>query len=128
LLFPPGQDPKTIVLEDEPNAKTWVKTGGTILQFKVAVTSDPNLRVTGYLRIYDVVGNPVNRAENNGNLIKGEWLGVSTVRDINIYWNGVNGQGMKVAPGAYQAFLYLTFQDSKGKQKRVYPGTVGIKR
>jgi hypothetical protein len=128
LQFPPGQSPKTIVLEDAPDAKNWVKTGGTILQVKIMITGDPKQKITGYLRIYDVVGNLVNKAENNRNLINPDWSNVSTVRDVNIYWNGVNGQGMKSAPGAYQAMLYLTFHNANGQVTKMYPGTIGIKR
>ena len=131
LDFPPGQDPKKIILADEPNAINWVKTGGTILQFKVSITSDPNQKITGYLRIYDLVGNLVNKTEtdNSHPIINPVWSGVSTVRDIDIYWNGINSKGMMVAPGAYQALLVLTFQDSKGSSKpKKYFGVIGIKR
>ncbi|HEX7510306.1 MAG TPA: hypothetical protein VF335_03345, partial [Chitinivibrionales bacterium] len=130
LDFPPGQDPKKIILADEPNAINWVKTGGTILQFKISISSDPLQKITGYLRIYDLVGNLVNKAETNNShpIIKPAWSGVSTVRDIDIYWNGINSKGMMVAPGGYQALLVLTFQDSKGSQPRKYFGVIGIKR
>ena len=125
--------PGVLELIDEPNALTWVTTdrGGTVLQFSVVRTSNPKQSVTGYLKIYDVVGNPVYEAIQNDDILTdySRGLGDSTVYKVHIYWNGSNKKGMKVAPGVYQAFLYLTFNNPPSpakKQKLV--GAIGIKR
>ncbi|MGB7567937.1 MAG: hypothetical protein WBM07_08760, partial [Chitinivibrionales bacterium] len=92
------------------NARQWAVDGnGTLLSFDVAVSTNSNDKITGYIKIYDVVGNLVCGAGDNGtNLIQSSWIGSGTVQHYYIYWNGLNARKTKAAPGVYSAILYLT--------------------
>jgi hypothetical protein len=81
-------------------------------------------KIKARLVIYDAIGNLVNSAENS-DIIPPEWRsGATTVHDMNLYWNGTNRQGMTVAPGLYQVFIFL---DTSTQKKRLV-GMIGITR
>ncbi|MDD5675456.1 MAG: hypothetical protein PHC61_14900, partial [Chitinivibrionales bacterium] len=107
--------------------RQWVRNqgSGTVLTFKIAASMDPNDSVKAQLYIYDVVGNLVNASTRPYDLLPKEFQDApGSARDFDIYWNGVNAKGMKVAPGVYRVLLYL--QTKSGKKQRLV-GTVGIK-
>ena len=112
------------------NARQWAVDGnGTLLSFDVAVSTNSNDKITGYIKIYDVVGNLVCGAGDNGtNLIQSSWVGSGTVQHYYIYWNGLNARKTKAAPGVYSAILYLT-KTSEGKvtHEKLF-ATIGIRR
>jgi hypothetical protein len=103
---------------DNINALQWAHDdGGVALKFDIAVSSDSINKITGYLKIYDVIGNAVCEAkDNNKSLIPTVWQdGIKTVHSYYIYWNGLNSKKTKVAPGVYCAILYLTKTPPVGK-------------
>jgi hypothetical protein len=112
------------------NARTWVanEKAAVVISFKVNMILDANLKISGYLKIYDVVGNPVQSAKSD-DILKGTgWQFGSGIHDFDIYWNQSNAKGMKVAPGNYSAVVYLTIISSKGTEKKKFTGTVGVWR
>jgi hypothetical protein len=48
--------------------------------------------------------------------------------NYDVYWNGCNAKAMKVAPGVYHAFMYLTTYNKSGTTKSRQQGIVGIGR
>ena len=46
-----------------------------------------------------------------------------STQNYDVYWNGTNARGMRVAPGVYRVLMYL--QRKSGNQK--IAGTVGVK-
>lgn len=128
-----------IVFKNDQNATRYAKqNGGTVFRFEISPGDSD--RVTGYLNIYDVVGNVVNSVHRDGptdNLLTdikntiGTGSGKDTLGYYNydIYWNGVNAKGMKVSPGVYHAFMYLTSYGTNGSIKKSrQQGIVGIAR
>jgi hypothetical protein len=120
----------TLDYNDNINARQWAHDdGGVVLKFDIAVSSDPNDRISGYLKIYDVIGNVVcETKDNKKNLIPTVWQdGVKTIQSYFVYWNGLNARKTKVAPGVYRAILFLTKTSSTGKMsKEKLLGTIGI--
>ena len=104
----------TINFKNEPEAIKWVKNGGTI--FRVMISPGQG-KVTGYLRVYDVVGNLVNSGQSDTNMIteiQKQSSADSSVVPYDVYWNGTNSHGMKAAPGAYLGVYYTTTTKKNG--------------
>jgi hypothetical protein len=127
------EKPGVMNLAYQPNARNWVRNdgAGAVLTFNIApsinpVTHKPE-KVTGYLKIYDLIGNVVVDAVNDtsNGLLPASWAD-SSQHPFDMYWNGSNSKGMRVAPGIYRAFLFLKYQDSAKPRK--YIGTIGIAR
>jgi hypothetical protein len=127
------QKPGELHLEHQPNARQWVRQdgGGTVMTFRIAPATGE--KVTGYLRIYDVVGNVVSSVDSSkspGGIVPPSWMSSdSSAYDYDIYWNGSNSQGSKVAAGVYQAMLFLKYTDPAGKARNTrLLGKIGITR
>jgi fibro-slime domain-containing protein len=124
------EQPGTLNFINNPNARNWVRVdrAGTVITFKISIPSTPGEVVTGYLKIYDAVGNMVKTADSKdvlSSLIVNP-TNLSSAYDYDIYWNGSNEQGTKVAPGVYRTVVYLTYTSpAKSEKKRLW-GTVGI--
>jgi hypothetical protein len=126
---PSNVHPGNLDISYNANALQWAQTdGGVALDFKVPATSDSSNSITGYIKIFDVIGNLVCEAgDNKTNLLKSaNFSGKSSVQDYYIYWNGLNAKQRKVAPGIYRAILYLT-TTSTGSTERLI-ATIGIRR
>jgi fibro-slime domain-containing protein len=123
----------TINFKNEPEAIKWVKNGGTI--FRVMISPGQG-KVTGYLRVYDVVGNLVNSGQSDTNMItqiQNQNSADSSVVPYDVYWNGTNSHGMKAAPGAYLGVYYTTITKKNGANVTTSTKTrqvqkVGIRR
>ena len=128
------QKPGELHLAHEPNARRWVRQdgAGTVLTFRIAPAT--NEKVTGYLKIYDVIGNvvaSVDSSNSQGGILPASWsFSDSSAYDFDIYWNGSNSKGQKVAAGVYRAMLYLKYTDKTTNKARMSKllGTVGITR
>jgi hypothetical protein len=114
-----------------PSARDWVKTDrkGTVLTFQIAPPADSTQTVRGYIKIYDVIGNLVNEASTD-NVISSLNVDKSNSRSsytYDIYWNGSNAKGSKVAAGIYGTYAYITYETpGKSKQTSRLIGTIGI--
>jgi hypothetical protein len=126
------QQPGVLRLEHQPDARRWVRQdgAGTVMSFRIAPASGE--KVTGYLAIYDVIGNLVASADStkSAGIIPPSWVSSdSSAYDYDIYWNGSNSKGTKVAAGVYQAMLYLKYTDQAGKSRNTrLLGRIGITR
>jgi fibro-slime domain-containing protein len=81
-------------------AGTVISLGG-IARPDTARTRKP---VTLTMKIYDAVGNSVTWTRTEDLFKSG-----STPSEVNLYWNGINKRGMKVAPGIYRASVYVNY-------------------
>ena len=89
-----------------PNARTWVDIdhSGIVITIGNLTPPENGGKVKGWLKIYDAVGNSVNWMKSDD--IFATLNGQSY---MDIYWNGLNSQGMKVAPGIYRAVVYIDY-------------------
>ncbi len=108
------------------------RDGGTVLTVHIVQLpgEQPEI-IDGYLKIYDLVGNLVARAECKDILStvpenKYE-LRDGGIFDYDIYWDGHSDRGMRVAPGVYRAILLLDYRHSSFRDKS-YVSTIGISR
>jgi fibro-slime domain-containing protein len=124
------EKPGEMYFVNNPNARSWVanERAATVISFMVDVVLDGNLKIAGYLKIYDVVGNPVRYVKNDDILNGTGWQLGSGIHNFDIYWNQSNAKGMKVAPGNYSAVVYLTITSSNKTEKMKFTGTVGVER
>jgi hypothetical protein len=114
-----------------PSARDWVRTdrAGTVLTFQIAPPTDSTQIVKGYIKIYDVVGNLVNQASTD-DVVRSLNVDKSNSKSsytYDIYWNGSNAKGTKVAAGIYGTYAYITYE-TPGKPKLTSRllGTIGI--
>jgi fibro-slime domain-containing protein len=119
-------------LANQPLAAGWVYTdrAGVVLRFSMTVTDGE--RVTGYLKIYDAIGNLVQSVDSSGStnprgIIPKEWGVDSTAYNFDIYWNGANMRGMPCAAGVYKTILVLKFEKSGVARTEKKIGTVGLR-
>lgn len=118
--FPPAADP---LLESDTlqayltveAAKRAYNQGGTAFQVDVPLPSNPRnrneMRITGFLSVYDIVGNLVYRRDAEGNIVPNEWRQNwegGKVRQMAFYWSGMTDQDRPAAPGSYRAVVNLT--------------------
>jgi fibro-slime domain-containing protein len=123
----PGQ----MQLANNPQARDWVRTdrSGVVLTFNVAPSFDPVTKkpeiISGYLKIYDMIGNVVME-ESNDDVFSSlpSSSADSSMHPYDMYWNGSNSRGLRVAPGIYRVLLYLKYPELA--KPRRYVGTVGI--
>jgi hypothetical protein len=101
-----------------------------MLAFRLTIPEEGNDRaVTAYVRIYDIVGNLVQSADQldllssvaNVDRLSGHEI------DFNIYWGGQNIDGLPVAPGVYRAVVYIDYASPKYADTRLSTN-VGISR
>ena len=116
---------------DPLTAYQWAKNdGGAVMTAEILLSdsaSDPDMKVTAAMLVFDAVGNLVYSAKNKDNIIPAAWLAGrqgGEVKQLVFYWNGITNDKRKAAPGIYRVFIYL---DTKTSQKK-YTGNVGIGR
>jgi hypothetical protein len=123
------QEPGFLYFANNPSARTWVLTdhGGTVITFNVSAPS-PGQTLEGRLLIYDAVGNLVASADNKDAYasLSINATNAKSVYPYDIYWNGSNGAGLKVAPGVYSALVYLTYTSPTATTHTKLWGSVGI--
>lgn len=123
---PAGQ----IVLHHDPYGQVIARQqGGASLTINLVLPTDKNIQ--GELRIFDVVGNVVNSASASNMLA--EYPNISSIEAgttlaLSLYWNGTNQKGMAVAPGVYQAVLYIKYKESTRTEAKRLTATIGISR
>ncbi|MBD3346063.1 MAG: fibro-slime domain-containing protein [Chitinivibrionales bacterium] len=129
--FPPNASKtfqkETLVSENSREvAKRALTFGGTAFVIDVPLPSNPRnrdeMKITGTFKIYDIAGNLVysRKTEKGDNLVLDEWKeDWKGDKRLGIYWNGLNDKEMKVAPGAYNAMIYLKIEyiDAYGDEK-----------
>ncbi|KMQ52628.1 hypothetical protein CHISP_0397 [Chitinispirillum alkaliphilum] len=127
----PGFDfegPGVITLKHNNEARRWFETGqgvGTIFNFEYQVPSEGTMQTS--LKIYDIAGNLVQTAEVE-DFIRASNIDRSLdFTEADIYWNGSNSQGMKVAPGIYRVVIYLDYSSKKYNSVRII-GNLGIRK
>ncbi len=118
---------------NESRGTEWARKGeGTVFRIQL---SQGQGTITGYMNIYDVVGNLVAYTRNDKNLLTERTGGAVSVLDTtslfnyDVYWNCTNSKGMKVAPGVYLVVLNLTSTKPSGivtKERKSL--MLGIKR
>jgi hypothetical protein len=128
------QRPGSMDLAYNPYARDWVRQdgAGVVLTFKVVPLIDPVThkvqRVTGVLKIFDMIGNVVfslDSSSSKNGIFPPQWGTADTSTfDFDMYWNGSNARGMKVAPGIYRTMLFLKYENVATLKR--YNGTVGI--
>jgi hypothetical protein len=122
----PWSSGPTIKFTYDPNARNTARNnGGTVISFKVpdAVQGD---WIQGYVKVFDVTGNLVAYDESKFQL-PGSWPAdaiTGSITPVDLYWSGVNGQGMRAAPGVYRTIVSITTKGTKQK----YTGTMGIRK
>ena len=47
---------------------------------------------------------------------------------MDVYWNGLNNRGMKVAPGVYRAVIYLVYSPLSGIRDVKAVQKIGVSR
>jgi hypothetical protein len=122
-----GYGPGQLYFKHEPKARDWVRRerAGTVLTFQIP-SPQAGDTVEGYIKIYDVIGNFVIQAETKNALASLPYQSNSSDVTYDIYWNGSNEKGMKVAPGVYRTVVYLTYKSGTKIQKKRLYGSVGI--
>ncbi len=122
--------PGIIVLQHDREARQFARDGqGAVINIVLAAPVDSSEYVKGYLKIYDLAGNIVANTYDNNVLreaIKASEKPLSTY-NVDFYWNGSNGKGMKVAPGVYKAVLYFTYSKHSQPNQR-HSVNIGIKK
>lgn len=130
--------PLSVEYDGTARDRVRIEGAGTVLSFPVIDFPDTrDYVVDGVLKIYDVVGNLVARAEAEN--ILGAFqkpdekpkipndLQDSGIFNYDIYWSGHNDHGMPVSPGVYRAVLILNYRGSNVLDK-VYTSVIGIGR
>jgi fibro-slime domain-containing protein len=99
----------TFTFVDNPQARDWVRTerAGSVITFQVANTGEV---IKGKINIYDVVGNLVAQASVDNVLatLRSSATASGSIYNYDLYWNGSNMKGEKVAPGAYAVRVSLS--------------------
>jgi hypothetical protein len=124
-----GYGPGEFYFRNEPQAREWVKRegAGTVITFQIPPPSAGDT-IKGVVNVYDVIGNLVNHGETDNVLASLKYNKNDTKSEYSydIYWNGSNSRGQKVAPGTYRTVVYLTYKSAaKTENKRLW-GLVGI--
>lgn len=134
--FPnPGSGDPTLVKPGKfepwhnPNAITHIKDrggNGLVIQFSTYIPHRDSGVVKAQMKIYDLAGNLVH-SESSNNLIRDSRLNAESGShtQINVYWNGYNSKGMKVAPGIYRMVIFLDFTSSVYKDRK-HQVTLGV--
>ncbi|MBN1981295.1 MAG: fibro-slime domain-containing protein [Chitinivibrionales bacterium] len=114
--------------------KIITQNGGAIITIELIIHIDKNGIKTGgrynaqaSLQIYDAAGNLVHKRENRKNVIPVEmWnnkinnMSDSTsIQTLCFYWDGITDRGMKSAPGIYNVFVFITYNNEKKQYSRI---------
>jgi fibro-slime domain-containing protein len=121
--------PGVLVLAQDDQARTYAREGQGAAINVVLPHALQGETVKGYIKIYDIAGNNVNSSFSSDFLKVGSsnTADSGSVHSIDIYWNGSNAKGMKVAPGIYKTILYFTYSKQSTKNLR-YVLNVGMKK
>jgi hypothetical protein len=123
-ILPVSGGPRIVFRHDPTARPTARSSGGTVISLNIPNAVKGNV-VTGYVKVFDVSGNLVAYDESKFTLT--DWptdAATGSLTPVDIYWSGVNGQGMRVAPGVYKTIVSISTPTFKQK----YTGTVGIRR
>ncbi|MBD3420660.1 MAG: fibro-slime domain-containing protein [Chitinivibrionales bacterium] len=139
-------DQPLMALPDPKVAKEWAQSGGAVFGVKLRLPDTlkiADLRVSGWIKVYDVVGNLVYESENETDMIpavlREKWIREShnvvglgntadIAKDLMFYWDGLNEQKMPAAPGVYRVFVSLTMhQGSESTTPEYKPTSVGVR-
>jgi fibro-slime domain-containing protein len=104
--------PEPLEFKHNSNAITWAKQGqGTVISLKnipVPQNADGPKNVSASIKILDVIGNTVNWISTS-DAFAGINISGGMIPEMDIYWNGLNKNGMVVAPGIYRSVLYINY-------------------
>ncbi|MBN2036858.1 MAG: VWA domain-containing protein [Chitinispirillaceae bacterium] len=103
---------------DTSRIRDIVGPNGTIISIK-GIKIPPTGKVDLTVKVYDVAGNSVAwlKKEDVLSLLRPEDRQPGA--GINLFWNGINQKGMRVAPGVYRAVVYIDYPpESKIKDIR----------
>jgi fibro-slime domain-containing protein len=124
------EQPGVLSFANNPHARDWVRTehAGTVITFQVTPPTSADETLEGNIIIYDAVGNLVASADNKDALqsLIYDKNNLSSAYSYDIYWNGSNEAGLKVAPGVYRTIVYLSYTSPAKSEKKKLWGTVGI--
>ena len=112
-----------------PDAIKWAGEGpggGVVIQIQGLKIPDIDKdKVKGYWKIYDAAGNTVTWSSTDNLFATETTLG----RDgYLLYWNGLNREGMTVAPGVYRSVIYIDYPSSSGIKNNKLISKIGIRR
>ena len=121
--------PGVLILSDDRAARYYARNGKGAAINIILPNAEPGETVKAYIKIYDIAGNIVTTSHNNDFLkaVASKNYVVGSVHSIDIYWNGSNVKGMKVAPGIYKTVLYFTYSQQSTRNLR-YVVNIGIKK
>lgn len=105
--------PGVLAMTSNRQARKWAQKGGLLINIRLLRPSDGLMRVS--LKVYDMVGNLVNwnyaedylKYLNDHKSIEDQQTG--TTLDLDLYWDGSNRKGMKVAPGLYRVIFSIDY-------------------
>ena len=125
--------PGVLDVRHNSNAKNWVsrENAGVLMRFTIKIPEDRSVWISCYIRIYDMVGNPVISGSSDDILksLPADALnGSVSVYDVDMYWNGINKAGMPVAPGAYRLAVTLDSNNPEYRKKVPLTNVIGIGR
>jgi fibro-slime domain-containing protein len=103
---------ENVVPGGRSTVKNWVIADGAGIVISLGGIARPDPSITTEpvkltLKVYDVVGNSVTWTNEPDLFKQGQ-----TPMEVNLYWNGMNKKGMKVAPGVYRAIVYVDYPSS----------------
>ena len=112
------------------DARSWIQSekAGTLItigNLPVPVQANNKEAVSAYLNIYDIVGNMVNWSTGR-NIFASDPVSGGTILVKDIYWNGLNKGGMKVAPGIYRTELYIDYHGAENLKNVKLITKIGI--
>ena len=129
--------PGELRVEHEPNARSWVRVdGGTVISFPIVIPDkSENITTRCIVKIHDLAGNKVIENEQPDILRTIPSVirdGRASKYEIDLFWNGSNFSGMRVAPGIYRVVVSLEYSglsnnNSKYKNSKIV-GILGIVR
>jgi len=138
----PGIGPGVLRPVHDPGAADHVRQGGggSIVRVPLRIPGTTQGKVGCQVKVYDLVGNLVHSARTD-DLVRDSGPDVQRVQgnpeaerimNVDLYWNGYNSRGMKVAPGTYRLIVQFNYSDPdlrnqfRGRNKFTAP--VGISK
>ncbi|MDR0307946.1 MAG: fibro-slime domain-containing protein [Chitinispirillales bacterium] len=110
--------------------------GGSILRVPVYIpkgADKPGNRVRCQVKVYDLVGNLVNTAKTDNLAANSGFTGSNfdngNYTEMDLFWNGYNSKGMKVAPGTYRMIVFIDYENASDRNRnKKFQGTLGISK
>jgi fibro-slime domain-containing protein len=127
----------TFTATHNPLARRWVTNdrSGVLLTFPILLPSlqEQGIKIRCIARIYDIAGNPVISGDTPdllSSIPSSARNANGSAYNIDIYWNGSNRDGMRVAPGIYQAYIVLKYSGPQELLSKYHDtkitGTIGV--